>query len=202
LRYYLLFLARRSLNERRSITIRWWVPLPISSLPPLADTLKSTRFPSTLTASAVAHTSWPTGVAAKCFTSTAVPTALSPPSKKQSHGIDRGIFHDQNHHGRRKHLRQYGVLESVGKMPGLHPAMSMILWLPTESAAFIRPRSLYRRVDRVAPKVRKVPQADSCTAANSISIRLSRRHGRALPAFSRFAQQCARLPVAVQSAMF
>ena len=35
-----LFLARRSLNERRSITIRWWVPLPISSLPSFADTLK------------------------------------------------------------------------------------------------------------------------------------------------------------------
>src|ERR1700675_3492049 len=45
-RYYPLFLARRSLNERRSITIRWWVPLPISSLPSLAATLKSTRFPS------------------------------------------------------------------------------------------------------------------------------------------------------------
>jgi hypothetical protein len=57
LHYYLLFLARRSLNERRSITIRWWVPLPISSLPSLAHTLKSTRFPSTLTTSAVAHTS-------------------------------------------------------------------------------------------------------------------------------------------------
>ena len=39
------------------------------------------RFPSTLTTSAVARTSWPTGVAAKCFTSTAVPTALSPASK-------------------------------------------------------------------------------------------------------------------------
>ena len=32
--------------------------------------------------------------------------------------IERGIFHDQNHHGRRKHLRQYGVL---GKMFGFHP---------------------------------------------------------------------------------
>ena len=74
-------LASRSLNERRSITIRWWVPLPISSLPSLADTLKSTRLPSALTTSAVAHTSWPTGVAAKCSTSTAVPTALSPASK-------------------------------------------------------------------------------------------------------------------------
>src|ERR1700675_3833612 len=41
--------------------------------------------------------------------------------QKRSDGIERGIFHDQNHHGRRKHLRQYGVLESVGKMFGLHP---------------------------------------------------------------------------------
>src|ERR1700722_14240458 len=41
--------------------------------------------------------------------------------QKRFDGIERGIFHDQNHHGRRKHLRQYGVLESVGKMFGLHP---------------------------------------------------------------------------------
>src|SRR6476660_5447631 len=41
--------------------------------------------------------------------------------QKRSDGIERGVFHDQNHHGRRKHLRQYGVLESVGKMFGLHP---------------------------------------------------------------------------------
>ncbi|XSC48601.1 hypothetical protein ACF1BQ_032460 [Bradyrhizobium sp. RDT10] len=37
------------------------MPLPISSIPSLAGTLKSTRFPSTLITSAVAHTSWPTG---------------------------------------------------------------------------------------------------------------------------------------------
>src|SRR6266702_2269538 len=41
--------------------------------------------------------------------------------QKRSDGIERGVFHDQDHHGRRKHLRQYGVLESVGKMFGLHP---------------------------------------------------------------------------------
>src|SRR4029077_5311778 len=40
--------------------------------------------------------------------------------QKRSDCIERRIFHDQNHHGRRKHLRQYGVLESVGKMFGLH----------------------------------------------------------------------------------
>src|SRR5712672_600219 len=44
--------------------------------------------------------------------------------QKWSNGIERGVFHDQNHHGRRKHLRQYGVLESVGKMFGLHPQRS------------------------------------------------------------------------------
>ena len=53
--YRMLFLASRSLNERRSITIRWWLPLPISSLPSLADTLKSIRLPSTPTTSAVAR---------------------------------------------------------------------------------------------------------------------------------------------------
>src|SRR5215472_14132675 len=35
-------------------------------------------------------------------------------------GIERGIFHDENHHRRRKHLRQKGVLESIGEMFGLH----------------------------------------------------------------------------------
>src|SRR6516164_1586807 len=34
--------------------------------------------------------------------------------------IESGIFHGQNHHRRRQHLRQYGVLESVGKMLRLY----------------------------------------------------------------------------------
>src|SRR5262245_40346053 len=34
--------------------------------------------------------------------------------QKRSDGVECGVFHYQNHHGRRQHLRQYGVLESVG----------------------------------------------------------------------------------------
>jgi hypothetical protein len=41
--------------------------------------------------------------------------------QERSDGIERSVFHDQNHYGRRKHLRQHGVLESVGEMFGLHP---------------------------------------------------------------------------------
>jgi hypothetical protein len=65
LRYYLLFLGK-ALVERTKIDHNSLVGSAADlSLPSLADTLKSTRFPSTLTTSAVAHTSWPTGVAAK-----------------------------------------------------------------------------------------------------------------------------------------
>ena len=41
--------------------------------------------------------------------------------QERSDGIERSVFHDQNHYGRRKHLRQHGVLELVGEMFGLHP---------------------------------------------------------------------------------
>src|SRR6266851_8023659 len=40
--------------------------------------------------------------------------------QKRLDGIERRVLHDQNHHGRRKHLRQHGVLESIGKVFGLH----------------------------------------------------------------------------------
>jgi hypothetical protein len=38
-----------------------------------------------------------------------------------------------NHHGRRKHLRQYGVSEAVGKSSGCSGNV-YALWLPTEYA--------------------------------------------------------------------
>src|SRR5450631_1651060 len=38
--------------------------------------------------------------------------------QKRLNGIERRVLHDQNHHGRRKHLRQHGVLESIGKVFG------------------------------------------------------------------------------------
>src|SRR5205814_1921069 len=41
--------------------------------------------------------------------------------QKRPDGIERRVLHDQDHHGRRKHLRQDGVLESIGKVFGLHP---------------------------------------------------------------------------------
>jgi hypothetical protein len=41
--------------------------------------------------------------------------------QKRSYGIELSVFYHQNYHGRREHLRQYGVVESVGKVFGLHP---------------------------------------------------------------------------------
>src|SRR5580704_9963764 len=40
--------------------------------------------------------------------------------QKRPDGIERRVLHDQNHDGRRKYLRQHGVLESIGKVFGLH----------------------------------------------------------------------------------
>src|SRR5580704_2719149 len=36
--------------------------------------------------------------------------------EKRLDGIERRVLHDQNHNGRRKHLRQHGVLEPIGKV--------------------------------------------------------------------------------------
>src|ERR1043165_8240092 len=36
------------------------------------------------------------------------------------HGIQRGIFHEQHHHWRRKHRRQDRILELAGEMERLH----------------------------------------------------------------------------------
>ena len=41
--------------------------------------------------------------------------------QKRSYGIELSVFYHQNYRGRRAHLRQYGVVESVGKVFGLHP---------------------------------------------------------------------------------
>ena len=41
--------------------------------------------------------------------------------QKRSYGIELSVFYHQNYRGRREHLRQYGVVESVGKVFGLHP---------------------------------------------------------------------------------
>ncbi len=93
-------MASRSLNDSRSITARRCVPLPISSSPSCADTLNSMRFPSTPTTSAVARTVRPTGVAARCFTSTAVPTAPSPASGNGLRAIEHRVLRDEDHHRR------------------------------------------------------------------------------------------------------
>jgi hypothetical protein len=90
-------------------------------MPSLADTLKSTRFPSTSTTSAVVHTSWPAGVAAKVLYIYRSADGAFTCIQKRSYGIELSVFYHQNYRGRREHLRQYGVVESVGKVFGLHP---------------------------------------------------------------------------------
>jgi hypothetical protein len=52
-----------------------------------------------------------------------VPTAPSPASKSGLIGIELSVFYHQNYRGRREHLRQYGVVESVGKVFGLIAVM-------------------------------------------------------------------------------
>ena len=76
----------RALVERTKIDhIRWWVPQPISSMPSLAD-------PSTLITSAVAYTSWPTGVAAKCCYLYCSANRAFTCIQKRSDAIERGVF--------------------------------------------------------------------------------------------------------------
>jgi hypothetical protein len=79
--------------------------------------------------------------------------------QKRSDSVKRSIFHDQNHHRGREHLRQYGVLKSVGKMFGLHPQcrcssrsqwnlahfLSLILRRPPRSRPYHKTR--YRRLE-------------------------------------------------------
>src|SRR6516162_5060525 len=90
-------------------------------MPSLVDTLKSTVFhrrrlplPSCTLRGLQA---W----RRKCCTSTAVPTAPFTCIQKRSYGIELSVFYHQNYRGRREHLRQYRVVESVGKVFGLHP---------------------------------------------------------------------------------
>ena len=90
-------------------------------MPSLADTLKSTRFPSTSTTSAVVHTSWPTGVAAKVLYIYRSADGAFTCIQKRSYGIELSVFYHQNYRGRREHLSQYGVVESVGKVFGKQP---------------------------------------------------------------------------------
>src|ERR1700730_13632824 len=59
-----------------SMTTRSCVPVPMDATPSVASILNSMRRPTTLVTRAPATTSLPTGVAAKCRTSTRVPTAL------------------------------------------------------------------------------------------------------------------------------
>lgn len=72
---------RRSRNPGKSITTRACEPLPICSLPSVANTSNSMCRPTTRFTRAVAVTRLPTGVGARCYTSTCVPTALSRSSR-------------------------------------------------------------------------------------------------------------------------
>jgi hypothetical protein len=90
-------------------------------MPSLADTLKSTRFPSASTTSAVVHTSWPAGVAAKVLYIYRSADGAFTCIQKRSYGIELSVFYHQNYRGHREHLRHYGVVASVGKVFGLHP---------------------------------------------------------------------------------
>src|SRR6516225_2347776 len=90
-------------------------------MPSLVDTLKSTVFhrrrlplPSCTLRGLQA---W----RRKCCTSTAVPTPPSPASKSGLMTLSSAVFYHQNYRGRCEHLRRYGVVESVGKVFGLHP---------------------------------------------------------------------------------
>ena len=67
------------------------------------------------------HTSWPAGVAAKVLYIYRSTDAAFTCIQKRSYGIELSVFYHQNYRGRREHLRQYGVVESVGKVFGLHP---------------------------------------------------------------------------------
>src|SRR5262245_15030780 len=76
------FFAARSRNRPRSGTMnRSWRPSAIFSTSSHASTENSTRLPSTSRIVAFARTLMPSGVAARCFTSTMVPT-LPPPGAK------------------------------------------------------------------------------------------------------------------------
>jgi hypothetical protein len=44
---------------------------------------------------------------------------------KSPDGVERGVFHEQNHHGGRQHLRQYGILEAVGEIFRLYISASL-----------------------------------------------------------------------------
>ena len=68
-----------------------------------------------------------------------------------SDGIERSVFHDQNHYGRRKHLRQRGVLESVGEMFGCTRNVDVPLVPGGIFPAPISPQSLIRNIDRFTP---------------------------------------------------
>jgi hypothetical protein len=43
--------------------------------------------------------------------------------QKRSYGIELSVFYHQNYRGPPEHLRQYGVVESVGKVFGLIAVM-------------------------------------------------------------------------------
>jgi hypothetical protein len=76
-------------------------------MPSLDDTLKSTRFPSTSTTSAVVHTSWPVGAAAKVLYIYRSGDGAFTCIQKRSYGFELSVFYHQNYRGRREHLRQY-----------------------------------------------------------------------------------------------
>ena len=61
-------------------------------MPPVADTLKSTRFPSTSTTSTVVHTSWPAGVAAKVLYIYRSADGAFTCTQKRSYGIELSVF--------------------------------------------------------------------------------------------------------------
>ena len=81
-------LAERRKIDYNSLLFRCRSP----SMPSLADTLKSTRFPSASTTSAVVHTSWPAGVAAKVLYIYRSADGAFTCIQKRSYGIEPSVF--------------------------------------------------------------------------------------------------------------
>jgi hypothetical protein len=67
------------------------------------------------------YTSWTAGVAAKVLYIYRSADGAFTCIQRRSYGIELSVFYHQNYRGRREHLPQYGVVESVGKVFGLYP---------------------------------------------------------------------------------
>ena len=109
-------------------------------MPSLADTLKSTRFPidvDHLCRRAHFVACRRGGESVVHLPQCRRRLHLHP---KRSYGIELSVFYHQNYRGRCEHWRRYGVVESVGKVFGLHPHCR----LPTDHKHHVQPERIHR----------------------------------------------------------